>query len=94
VSQTSPEAIQQQIIARAARDPQFRSDLMRDPKGTLAREMGVAVPADFDLQVVEETPKRRYLVLPPAPQGALTDEQLAAVAGGADYSYTCTGGCN
>lgn len=94
--QTPPrDTIETEIVGRAARDPQFRSALMSDARGTLLRELSINLPADVELVVVEESPKRRYLVLPPAADAnLLSDEQLAAVAGGSDYSYTCTGGCN
>ena len=74
-----------QITERAAKDPAFRRELLADPKSVLARELGLALPDFLEVQVLEETPARVYLVLPaapPAPGAELSDEQLDAVAGG------------
>jgi hypothetical protein len=55
-----------QLFARAAKDAAFRWALVADPTGTLERELGMTVPAGVTISVLEETPTRRYLVLPPA----------------------------
>jgi hypothetical protein len=93
--------IEAELIARAAKDAAFRRALLADPTGTLERELGVPLAADFSLTVLEETPTTRYLVLPPAPTGgggALSDAELGSVAGGDDppswsYLYSC-GSCD
>jgi hypothetical protein len=74
---------------RAARDPQFRQELQRDPKGVVERELGVQLPANMQISVLEESPDQMYLLLPQrqAEVGALSDEQLESVAGG--WSATC-----
>ena len=77
--------LEQQVIERASRDPQFREQLKQDPRGTVARDFGVEVPPDITVEVVEETPSRVYVVLPPVPAqsgGELTDHELEEVAGG------------
>lgn len=86
--------VEAEVLARAARDSEFRQALLSDAPGALNRTFGIKLPSDVKLHVVEESPANRYLVLPAASDGKLTDEELGAVAGGTDYSYTCTGGCN
>lgn len=85
-----------QIIERAARDPRFREQLKQDPRGTLARDLGVQLSPDVTVEVVEETPSTVYLVLPDAPAERgeeLADQDLDAAAGGADsYATACGGG--
>jgi hypothetical protein len=78
------------VIARALKDEAFRRALVEDPTGTLERELGVRVTEGVALTVVEETPKNRYLVLPPRPAGGgeLSDSELESVAGG--DAYACT----
>lgn len=59
-----------QLIDRARSDPAFRARLCSDPRGTLF-EMGVDLPDQFELRVVEETPNVAYLVLPLESRSAL-----------------------
>jgi hypothetical protein len=77
--------LEAELARRAWEDEAFRRALVADPKGTLARELGVRVAEGATLTVLEETPTHRYLVLPsalPSPHGALSDAELGAVAGG------------
>ena len=83
------------ITERAAKDPAFRRDLLADPKGVLARELAVTLPDFLEVQVVEETPTKVFLVLPATPVAAgaeLSDAQLEAVAGGWSAATEC-GSC-
>src|SRR5207344_1113743 len=72
------------VIARAWRDPAFKAKLVADPKAVL-NEAGVTFPADVAVRVVEDTATHFHLVLPPKPTGALSEEALDHVAGGACY---------
>ena len=74
----------EELIARATEDPGFREQLKADPRGTLERELGAALPDDFEVTVVEESPRHAYLALPPA-AAELSQEELASLsaAGGA-----------
>lgn len=77
-------SITQKIQEIAAQDPNFRRELMADPRAAIERATGQALPADLDLRVVEEKPNTMYLVLPPAEQASveLEDAELEQVAGG------------
>ena len=71
-----------EIQAKAARDQSFRAALLRDPHSALASE-GIEVPARVEVTVVEATPQRVTLVIPPAVAGEELDEDaLAGSAGG------------
>ena len=87
--------LEAQLIDRAMQDETFRQELRRDPKGVVARELGIRVPENFTLQVLEEDPTTVYLVLPSpvARAGAeLSDAELEGVAGGYGSVYpTCDG---
>jgi len=52
-----------EIVARAWRDAAFKQQLLSNPKAVLT-EAGMSVPEDVELQVVQDTPTLRHLVLP------------------------------
>ena len=77
----SRQDFEREVITRSGADPAFRAELLADPRAAIKKAYGVDLPPSIELRVVEETPSVFYLVLPL--QGEeLTDEQLAAVAGG------------
>ncbi len=77
----SRQEFEQDVIHRASEDARFRQELLADPKAAIKTAYGVEIPPDVDLQVLEETRSRFYLVLP-VQSAELTEEELAAVAGG------------
>jgi hypothetical protein len=75
------------LIQRSLQDETFRRRLLDDPKGTLERELGSALPEGVEVRVVEESADTIYLVLPPGRSadvqaGELSDRELDTVAGG------------
>ena len=74
-----------QLVNQAGRDQTFRNRLLADPS-TVAREFGLAVPADVELRVVENTPNVLHLALPPLQTDGqpreLSDTELNEVTGG------------
>ena len=70
----------EEIVKKAQSDKDFRKALMDNPKEALG-QLGVQVPEDVEVKVVEESAKVGYIVLPVNPD-ELTDEQLDWVAGG------------
>ena len=71
-----------QVVAKAWSDEAFRTRLLAQPAAVL-KEAGLDVPEGCQLKVVENTERLVHLILPPKPStGELSDEQLAAVAGG------------
>ena len=74
------EELEKKIIKKAQSDKDFKQALLDNPKETLG-QLGVQVPEEVEVKVVEESAKVVYLVLPVNPD-ELTDEQLDAVAGG------------
>lgn len=78
------QSLEAQVLDRTAKDPQFRQQLKQDPRGIVARDFGVQIPADITVEVVEDTPAKVYLVLPAvaAQRGQeLSGQELEAVAG-------------
>lgn len=78
---TTRKELKEQIIKKAQSDKDFKEVLVNDPKEAI-RRLGVQLPAEIEVKVVEESPEVVYLVLPVEP-GGLTDDQLGDVAGGA-----------
>jgi Nitrile hydratase, alpha chain len=73
------------LIAKAAKDEKFKTELIQNPKAVIAQELGLALPKDFEVKILQETPKSFYLVLPATAigvDGELSDQLLEAVAGG------------
>lgn len=68
-------------------DPAFRERLVADPHGAVQDELGVPLPSEVRVTVLQETPDTLYLVLPSTsetpPGRELSDAELGAVAGGA-----------
>ena len=77
------EGLEKEIIEKAQSDKDFKKALLDNPKETLI-QIGVQVPDEVEVKVVEESAKVVYLVLPVNPD-ELTDEQLDGVAGGSEY---------
>jgi hypothetical protein len=81
------EEFKKEIVKKAREDKDFKKALMENPVEAIA-QVGVQVPEEVEVQVVEESARVVYLVLPVNPD-QLTDQQLDAVAGG-----TCLPVCN
>src|SRR5262249_15484423 len=75
------------LIAKASGDPAFRSQLLSDSPAALATA-GLKAPPGVTVKVVEDSHTLVHLVLPPE---ALSDADLATVAGGATLA---SGGWN
>jgi hypothetical protein len=74
------------IQDRAASDPAFRSQLMKDPKGTLETLLAVKLPANMKVNVLQDSPSEINLVVPPSSDQPLSTQDLDAVSGGLCWS--------
>lgn len=85
---------QQQILDRAAGDPEFRARLLANPNAAIQEQLGVPLPSTVTIRVIEEQPGEVVLVLPA--QGItsgthLSDTELEAVSGGdSGGGFVCT----
>jgi Nitrile hydratase, alpha chain len=88
--------LEAQVIAQAVQDPPFRARLLADPKAVFA-DLGLNIPPEVTIQVLQETAQQYYLVLPAAERAGrragarLSDADLEHVAGGGSYNYSWTG---
>ena len=87
-----PKDLEALLISKAMADEAFKSELISNPKAVIAREIGKELPEGVEIEVLEPTPKKLYLVLPlkveseEIPIDELSDKELDAVAGGLDIS--------
>jgi hypothetical protein len=91
------EPLEDRIIQRSCRDPEFRRRLIANPTAVVAELLGRDFPAGVNVRVVEEDASTVYVVLPPveggrAPQGR---EAQAATAARSrmrccNHDLTCT----
>ncbi len=82
------KAILAEIKAKALRDAEFKKKLLADPTKVF-RDAGSIFEPNLKVKVVENTADTRYVVLPFVAACKLSDEALAAVAGG-DSTATTT----
>ena len=74
----------QPVLSRAAVDPVFRSGLLDEPRGTLRDVLGIELPPGFTVRFVERGAELDVLLPDSGPGEELSEEELDAVAGGAD----------
>lgn len=88
------DAFEAHLVGKAWRDEQFRQRLLGQPRDAIRSELQrvtndqIAGLDKVEFQILEETPNRIYIVLPPrprpfdSPDGELTDAEMELVAGG------------
>ncbi len=74
---------EEMLISKAQHDSAFRSELLANPRGAIKRQLGIDLPADMKITVVEENARSLFLVLPSAARSnELSEQELAGVVGG------------
>ena len=68
-------------VARAWADTDYKAKLLNDSRAALT-EMGIDLPEGVAVSVSESTAEHLNLVLPPAPEGEVSDEALQTAHGG------------
>ncbi len=68
-------------VSKAARDSDFRTSLLADPKNSIKREFGVSLDGNHEVQVHEDSKKTTHLVLPP--KSRYSDAERAEASTGA-----------
>src|SRR5215469_16007413 len=74
------------LIEKCWKDPEFKREVAKDPKGMLERHIGQKLPAALKIFIHEEDANTLHFSLPPAPSNAaeLSDADLEKVAGGTE----------
>ena len=80
MTQMTQAELQDKIIAKAQAEPEFRAQLVADPKAAIEGVVGSELPAAINVEVHEDSATSLHLVLPPS--GQLTEDELAIVFAG------------
>jgi hypothetical protein len=74
---------QEEIIAKAWKDPTFKKKLLENPKEAL-KECGVKVPENVNVKVIEDSEQNYTFVIPESPANAvrLSEEELEKISAG------------
>ena len=78
------------LVEKAWKDPVFRKDIVKDPKGMLEKHIGQKLPEQLRIFVHEEDANTLHFSIPSPPSNLneLSDEDLERVAGGTDLVAT------
>lgn len=76
----SGDQMLEQIVEKSALDPDFRQQLLADPKAAISAELGITIPESMNIQVHDSDMQTVHLALPPDPH--ITEEQLEAISAG------------
>lgn len=87
---------ERKFIERAWEDEAFKQELLSNPKAVFEKESAQEFPTDLEIEVLQETANKIYLVLPNNPASAieteqeLSEEALETVAGGKGWTWNCS----
>jgi hypothetical protein len=82
------------LIAKAWKEPAFREELVKDPRGTFEKYTTGKLPEQLKIYIHEEDANTLHLTVPAVPSNVseLSDEDLQKVAGGTDLFMTAVVG--
>ena len=89
MTQTTQAELQDQVIAKAQAEPEFRAQLVADPKAAIEGLIGLELPAAITIEVHEDSATSFHLVLPSSEK--LTEDELASVFAGNWLSLNLSG---
>ena len=79
--------LETRLIEKFWKDPDFRKEVVRDPKHLLEKHLGTKLPEQVKIYVHEEDANTLHFSIPSAPSNVseLSDEDLGKVAGGTEF---------
>ncbi len=89
------EAAYTSVLKMAAKDPEFRKELVENPNRVISNAMGKEIPDDYKIRVIDYDPAySATFFLPDFSSDELTADDLDAVAGGSCAGNVCgANGC-
>jgi hypothetical protein len=78
------------VVTKALTDPSFKASLIANPKAALESELGVKLPANLNVNVIQEGPNSATLVLPHSGGKELSEAELSGTAQMSDCWLVCT----
>lgn len=92
-SLNSRAELEQKLIEQAWENETFKQELINNPKAVINRESRQQLPEELEVEVLQETANKVYLVLPENPaqiadEAELSEENLERVAGGVNICPT------
>lgn len=83
--------VAQQVIAKAQADASFCGRLVADPRATIAAELGVDLPDEVRIVVVQDTAQVVHIVCPThQPVGVMSQHSASAVGSSASWGCAVT----
>ncbi|UKO95906.1 NHLP leader peptide family RiPP precursor [Nostoc sp. UHCC 0870] len=81
------ETLEERMIAKAIEHHAYKQRLLSNAKAVLEEELGAELPEDVSVEVLQQSSKQLYLVLPIdideiVRDGILSHEELETIAGG------------
>ena len=73
------------LLAKTEEDPEFRHQMVADPKSALKEAFDIDIPADFNLVIHEDDARTAHLVIPASAE--LTDTRLQNAIDGAGGTF-------
>src|SRR4051794_40125031 len=70
---SAEQSLKIQIIQKAWEDAEFKKQLLANPKAAIKDAFGLEIPDSYEIEALEETSNKLYLVIPENPT-SLKDE--------------------
>ena len=82
--------LETRLIEKAWKDPEFKREIVSDPKGMLEKYLGQKLPEQLRIIIHEEDASTLHLSIPPAPSNLseLSDVELEQVSGGTEVAFS------
>ena len=87
MTQMTRAELQGKVIAKAQTEPEFRSQLVADPKAAIGEVIGSEISEAITIEVHEDSATSFHLVLPPS--GKLSEDELDAAFAGCSWLGNC-----